>query len=397
MKIDELFEAIPEPMKYKRENKDCYYDPYRKKLIEVTPEEIVRQKIAMLFETRYGVPNDMISLEAPMSHYVEGAVGRADIIIHTLDEEQICMYPLAIIECKKQDVFLTDKVVDQAIRYCDILAAKYFVITNGIDLEMAVFDESLNKYRFLDEILSYDKMVDSNYVIPEIEDTKFIRFSIEELKNQETIQEYNEQGSWIFGMGTNNVLRSFAVNFFQSLLDVEHRLPKVKRKTFELIEDIGQRYMDYGNAGGGHYIGDYRSFLVNDKNGEPQIVSISMFGTDADFRDEHRNSYTSLIVSVDRFKTSHNSLQYNVDRYAIVKPNGKIKFIHNGQIGNRKNIDVINMVECLGDGVKVIDNKIDLGEINASKLIYLDDIEVAEFIYNLIEYALIREEVRKKK
>lgn len=70
---------------------------------------------------------------------------------------------------------------------------------------------------------------------------------------------------------------------YQALLDTEHKLPIVKRKNFEFLEDFGQRYMDYGNAGGGHYNGVYRAFLVNDRFSETQIVSFSIFGTDARF------------------------------------------------------------------------------------------------------------------
>ena len=33
-----------------REGKECYYDTYRKKLIEITPEETVRQRVASYFE-----------------------------------------------------------------------------------------------------------------------------------------------------------------------------------------------------------------------------------------------------------------------------------------------------------------------------------------------------------
>lgn len=396
MEIINDLKNISEPPKYKRENKDCYYDPYRKKLIEITPEEIVRQKIAALFETKYHVPKEMISLEVPMSYYIAGASGRADIVIHAWDDDNNVLLPLAVIECKKEDVYLTDKVVDQAIRYSHILSTKYIVITNGIDMEMAVYNEASKEYTFLDVILPYEKMVAQDYVIPENGTYEFTRFTIDELQNQSLLQKYNDSGSWIFGMNTNDYLRTFAVNFFQSLLDVEHRLPKVKKKTFELVEDIGLRFMDYGNAGGGHYTGDYRSFLVNDSKGEPQIISISLFGTDANFRDENRNSYTSLVVSIDKFKTSHNSLQYNVDRFAIIESGGIIKFLHNGQIGNYKSSSVIDEVVCYGDGVSVTNNKIMLGEIDNSKLIYLDDSSVAEFVYNLIEYALLREAVRKK-
>lgn len=38
------------------------------------------------------------------------------------------------------------------------------------------------------------------------------------------------------------------------------------------------------------------------------------------------------MVSIDRLKTSHNSLQYNVDKYAQFSPDGIVKFTHNGKI-----------------------------------------------------------------
>lgn len=105
MLIKEKLQKISLPEVFKREGKNCYFDPYRKKLIEITPEETVRQKIAKLFETEYKVPKAMISLEVPMSYYVKGAAGRADIVIHREDKKEHCLYPVAIIECKKEDVF----------------------------------------------------------------------------------------------------------------------------------------------------------------------------------------------------------------------------------------------------------------------------------------------------
>lgn len=48
----------------------------------------------------------MILLEVPMSYYVEGASGRADIIIHMFDEEEKCLYPVTGIECKNEKILL---------------------------------------------------------------------------------------------------------------------------------------------------------------------------------------------------------------------------------------------------------------------------------------------------
>lgn len=102
---------MPLPAIYKRDGKECYFDTYRKKLIEITPEETVRQKIAKLFEIKYGVPEEMISLEVPMSYYAAGVSGRADIVIHAYDTKTQCCYPVTVIECKNETVLLTDMVL----------------------------------------------------------------------------------------------------------------------------------------------------------------------------------------------------------------------------------------------------------------------------------------------
>ena len=105
-----------------------------------------------------------------------------------------------------------------------------------------------------------------------------------------------------------------------------------------------------------------------------------------------------MVVSIDRFKTSHNSLQYNVDRYAKVHPgSGRMEFTHNGQIGSYKSADVIDKVKKYGDCLTVSDAAINLGMLHTDRLLYLDDKETSEFAYKLIEYALLREEVRRDK
>lgn len=39
-------EKVSLPVTYYRNSKKCFLDPYRKRLIEITPEEIVRQRMA---------------------------------------------------------------------------------------------------------------------------------------------------------------------------------------------------------------------------------------------------------------------------------------------------------------------------------------------------------------
>lgn len=104
-----------------------------------------------------------------------------------------------------------------------------------------------------------------------------------------------------------------------------------------------------------------------------------------------------MTVAIDRFKTSHNSLQYNVDRFVKLLPDGKAEFVHNGQISSIKSDEILTMVSRYGDGLQVGTSGIELGIIDISKLLYLDDEDVSELIYHFIEYALLREEVRRQK
>lgn len=99
MYIEDKLNAIPLPKQYVRNGKNCYLDPYRKRLIEVQPEETVRQRVAKYCETKLSAPAEMIRLEIPMSKHVKGAAGRADIIIYASDDT-----PLIIVECKNTDI-----------------------------------------------------------------------------------------------------------------------------------------------------------------------------------------------------------------------------------------------------------------------------------------------------
>ena len=393
MYIADKLESVQLPPVYIRDNKECYLDPYRKRLIQITPEETVRQKVLNFYETKLNVPRDMILVEASMTYYTQAVVDRADIIIHEPVDAYL-MKPLAVIECKNESIALTDKVVDQAIKYCDYIGAIYIIVTNGIEIIIAKYNEEKNQYEWLDKLLTYSEM--SNLEGEKITAANNnARMSLVELSENERLVEYNENNlHWIFGLDTPTENRSFIVNFYECLRDSEHLLPKKTTALFELLQDLGVRYMDYSNAGGGHYEGYYRSFLVKDLDGEIQILSVSLFGTDPNFRGERRNSYTSLVVAIDKGKISHNILQYNIDRF-LNKKADVFSFEHNGQISARKSEDLKAFVSKYDVSWLTNDGKIALGEINHNKLFYLDNEEESRFIYNLLEYALLREKFKK--
>ena len=62
-----------------------------------------------------------------------------------------------------------------------------------------------------------------------------------------------------------------------------------------------------------------------------------------------------------------------------------------------KSKDVLEQITAEGYQLEVNSSGIELGKINTEKVLYLSDKDVSELIYNLIEYALLREEVRRAK
>ena len=51
------------PPIYKRNGADCFLEPYKEKLIPVTPKEYVRQRVAIWPEKRLFVPNRVIIID----------------------------------------------------------------------------------------------------------------------------------------------------------------------------------------------------------------------------------------------------------------------------------------------------------------------------------------------
>lgn len=106
------------------DNKTQVFDPLRRQWVSLTPEEQVRQKMLYyLVETRK-VAAGLIAVEYSIK--VNNLPKRCDIVVfNNLGE------PLMIVECKAETVPITEKVLDQAIRYYSGLKVKYLTLTNG--------------------------------------------------------------------------------------------------------------------------------------------------------------------------------------------------------------------------------------------------------------------------
>lgn len=100
------------------------WDPLRKKMVSLTPEEKVRQWFIGVLRDTLKVPVHMMMSEVSMRFGDKPF--RADILVYGRDAS-----PLMVVECKREDVELCREVLEQALKYNLVLGARYIVITNG--------------------------------------------------------------------------------------------------------------------------------------------------------------------------------------------------------------------------------------------------------------------------
>lgn len=100
------------------------FDTVRKKWLVLTPEEWVRQNILLFLLTKMKYPASLIAVEKEIK--LGKLKKRCDIVIYSQNTE-----PWMIIECKEMNVPLSQKAMDQILRYHISLPAKFLIISNG--------------------------------------------------------------------------------------------------------------------------------------------------------------------------------------------------------------------------------------------------------------------------
>ncbi len=99
------------------------FDPVRRRWVALTPEEWVRQCTIQRLHDEGGYPLEVIQVEGAIT--LNGMTRRCDIVVYQDGQ------PWMIVECKKSDIPLTQKVCDQACRYNTVLRVPYLMLTNG--------------------------------------------------------------------------------------------------------------------------------------------------------------------------------------------------------------------------------------------------------------------------
>ncbi|MBQ0043505.1 MAG: type I restriction enzyme HsdR N-terminal domain-containing protein [Bacteroidales bacterium] len=130
--------------------KQTIWDPLRRKEVALTPEERVRQWFISVLLNDMKVPAHMMMSEVGMK--LGDKQWRADILVYDRRQK-----PLAVVECKRPDVSLDNKVLDQTVRYNMVLDVSYVIITNGKSTYMMRLSEG--GVQMLDKVPQYEEML----------------------------------------------------------------------------------------------------------------------------------------------------------------------------------------------------------------------------------------------
>jgi hypothetical protein len=385
---------------YRRAGKECLFDPVREMLIIKTPEEIVRQKFVGFLREVMNVPRQMIDIEVPMSDFKARGKGRADIVVYGLNanDERI---PVVVIECKAPNITLNDYTTDQVMNYDSVLCANTIITTNGT--YMKVMNKQGQVYRSLAVIPSYNQLIQQkDLVYVEDEDDDWERPDFCDINREDWLQCYIDN-CWISAV-TDKKIGPFLINLAGFIQDDRERLEPQQLFGLKIIQDGGIRFFSYGNAAGGSWPGRYRYFVLEDEQGNNQIVNISIMSTATTVNDPvfgNTRGNSTLVVAVDDFDKRHNSLQLNIDKY--LRNDGQEYYIcHDGTLtagksGAVKRADVIKYIKQNAPGLLDEQEKVFLGKFDNTHEISWEQEETVKFIGRTIKYALIRDEFRRTK
>ena len=126
------------------------FDIIRKKFVEATPEEWVRQHIIHYIINHKEVPASMISVEKQL--LLNKTKRRTDLVVFNSN-----LKPILLIECKAPEIEINQFTVNQALRYNLELNVASVFLSNGLNHVFIKIDQ--NTPEILKEIPNYQNLL----------------------------------------------------------------------------------------------------------------------------------------------------------------------------------------------------------------------------------------------
>ena len=373
-------EPLPETYQL---GKKKYIDPVRQKGIIITPEETVRQQVVS-YLLKNGCPIEHMLVEESMAHIDRELRDRVDILVKCPDGDK--MQALLLVECKAPGLPLDGEATRQILRYNRIIGAAFILLTDGAVSHVYYFDKVKGGYEPLRNLPTYKEMCDKSNITPvSLPKVQWERPSFESLSDPKACEIH-----WQYvGEDTPSKLTSGILNIAFCLLDNSENnrieCPLVVHGC-TITKDYGVIPTVVGNAGAGRYEGNYRWLGVENRHGERRNVYLAVFPVKA--------QWTYFIIGVEEQgkQAIVSRLQVNLNKHLKSHSNG-YRLTHNGQRSGKTIEPLIEHISQTVPELLGTSERIDLGWLDNSKALCLQDIDTAKVIGNAISYALLRSEL----
>ena len=283
-----------------------------------------------------------------------------------------------VVECKRPEVPLSERVEQQAIEYAIKSKAKWIWTTNG------------KSHRFLKRRGSKWYPVNSLDRLGVLSESPVSRLEFpEDIHNEQAVAWYwRALGDKQFSGGNGDYDRELVLAAHRMLFNVQKKLP-YSHDGVHILEDRGSAWHRFGNAGGHGYHTRYADFIAATQ-GRVEAVSVAV-------NRWHRGGLR-LCVGVRKPNRAHHALQLDTDQCEYDEETNFWHIYHTGRMAGVITADVMEAVWEAQNGEWITMDD------DGNEWIYLGQLPGAEtatwsncreLLANLIHYAIIRTNLRE--
>ena len=128
------------------------FDQIRRRYVALTPEEWARQHFVHFLTDQLGYPAGLLANEVQIS--LNGTKKRCDTVLYNRQRS-----PYMIIEYKRPNTVISDKVFNQILRYNLTMHVRYLIVSNGITHYCCKVNYEENCYDFLEKIPHFNELL----------------------------------------------------------------------------------------------------------------------------------------------------------------------------------------------------------------------------------------------
>ncbi len=343
--------------------------------VPATPEERVRQRVLHWLINTKGWRN----LRLEKAYRWESDPNRSHIRpdIELLDEND---HAVVVVECKHEEVPLSNAVDEQAKEYAIKSGAEYIWVTNGVEHRFLVEHTSEPRWREVNSIPPLGEEYEpptGRVAFPDIGDSAEVSRYLDEMQLAPLTAMADE--------------REFTLALYKLLFEVanEKRLP-YSHDGVHVLDYTGVAFHQFSNRSGGSYYTRYADFVAATRGRvEAMSVAVNMWDDEA----------IRLCIGVSKAERKHHALQLDFAKNCEWNEDRRCWDVyHDGAMSQVKSEVVLDAVRESGCGHWIYTDDNDKEWVFLGELPEVQSVKwrnSRKFLANLLHYGIIRTNLRE--